>query len=219
MNTLKFSRFRGSFLGLLFILVIAFGCSIDGEDKVQEFESLKDSKNVSKLFNSLSEDPRLAEDFAQALQNSKSNKSTYANSEILLRSNNKWAQIVNGGGTLNASTEFFAGYYISFQAKESQEGEDVGVIEFSNEEGEVIGYGDIDCLYVVDNQAFIRFLVDSQYYYIGFQDNGEGSNADPDLYTDTYVNFSNPPCEDFEAFITSISGFTKEWTEGNVQVH
>lgn len=218
MKNFQFSMRGGSLLSLLILVVFALGCSMDGAENVQDFENLKGSENLSKVFNSLDANPEFAEDFREALDRSKQNPTSLIDAEIMLRSNKKWASIVNGGGNMNESTFYFSGYYISFQAKESQEGEDVGSIEFTDEEGEVVGYGVIDCLYVVGNEVFIRFVVDDSYYYIGFEDNGEGANADPDMYTDTYIGFGNPSCEDFADFIWGINGIDKVWYEGNVQV-
>ncbi|WP_026952478.1 hypothetical protein [Algoriphagus mannitolivorans] len=216
MKNFKFSMRGGSLLSLLILVVFALGCSMDGTEQIQDFDNLKNSENLSKVFNSLDANPEFAEDFREALERSKQNPSSLMDAEIMLRSNKKWASIVNGGGTQDNS--FFDGYYISFQAKESVDGMDVGMIKFSDEEGEVVGWAEVNCLFVIGNQAYIRFEIESIPYYIGFQDNGEGANADSDLYTGTWLNFGNPPCEDFADFITEEELMIYEWTEGNVQV-
>ena len=216
MKNFQFSMRGGSLLSLLILVVFALGCSMDGEENIQNIENLKGSENLSKVFNSLDANPEFAEDFREALERSKKELSSSMNAEVMLRSNKKWASIVNGGGT---QTDFlFEGNYISFQAKESVEGMDVGIIEFSNEEGEVQGWAEINCLYVMGNQAFIRFEIETVQHYIGFQDNGEGSNADSDLFTGIWFSFIGSPCEDFADFITEFDLMNEEWTEGNVQI-
>lgn len=217
MKNFQFSMRGGSLLSLLILVVFALGCSMDGAENIENIDNLKGSENLSKVFNSLDANPEFAEEFREALERSKKEPFSSMNAEVMLRSNKKWASIVNGGGTQDNS--FFDGYYISFQAKESVDGMDVGIIEFSNEEGEVQGWAEINCLYVMGNQAYIRFEVESIPYYLGFEDNGEGENADSDMFTGTYWAFGgNPPCEEFAVFITEFDLMNVEWTEGNVQV-
>jgi len=190
---------------------------MDGDENVKDLE-LKES--VSKRLGSLSESPKFMDDLIFSLKNTAPEKPTVG-VDLFAKSNKKWVAMTSGGGTINQSTYFFNGYVISFQAKEDSEGMDIGVIEFWDTEGNFIGEGMIDCLTVNGNRAFIRFVVDGDYYFIGFEDNGEGSGAEPDIYTDTLISLigSSLSCEQAEQeSLTYFGGYYKEWTEGNVQV-
>ncbi|RIW14627.1 hypothetical protein D0X99_13895 [Algoriphagus lacus] len=211
-------RFRGSFFGLLFVLVFAYGCSMDGD---QNEPDMNLNEDVAKRIASLSDSPDYMNELIDGLKRTAPDKYT-PGVDLFAKSNKKWVAMASGGGTINQSTFFFNGYVISFQAKEDSEGMDVGVIQFSDTEGNYIGEGAIDCLTVDGNRAFIRFVVDGSYYFIGFEDNGEGSNATPDVYTDTAISLigSALSCEEAEQiFLDFYGGYYKEWTEGNVQVH
>ncbi len=136
-----------------------------------------------------------------------------------------WAHMTSGGGQDLYPGSATSDFQISFQAKEDALGNDVGMVSWTDPTtGQIIAKGRVDCLYVTGNRAWIRYVANIPtpfHIYIGFEDNGEGSNAAVDRHTFIYggpVSPSNATCEDFANSNGFGTGFPVEWIRGNVQV-
>lgn len=235
---MKISRFLSSggyLVNLLLIMVMLVGCTLSDDENVLKSDSINDSDYVSADFRSIEDNPQLMEEFRNNLEKSLSNKSTFQETENLLKSNKKWVSKVHASGNMNLGHSysnntplFQSEYYISLDAKRSQDGEVVGVIRFKDIGGKTIGYADIICLDVRGKYAFIGFYVGANQYHIGFEDNGEGSKSIPDRYTNFHIPPGNVYCNIFATYImnTIFSPpeayayyFKYDWEKGNVQIN
>lgn len=145
---------------------------------------------------------------------------------LAVRSPDPWAYRATGGGQDLYPGSTTSDFQIAFQAKEDASGNDVGSVLWTDPTtGTIIQKGLVDCLYVQDNRAWIRYVVnigaDRFHTYIGFEDNGEGLQAAVDRHTYIYGGPFDPTnftCEFFANTNGFGTGFPVEWIRGNVQV-
>jgi hypothetical protein len=148
----------------------------------------------------------------------------------------QWIHNVSGGGQDLYPDSTTPTFNISFSAKEDAAGNIVGQVLWTYPDGTLISTGTVDSLYVIGNQAFVKYLVTAgdpigglggygtvgNYVFVGFEDNGEGANATPDRQTYIYYgtpNFVNYTAEDFANFVIPHGGgWAVEWVHGNIQV-
>lgn len=142
----------------------------------------------------------------------------------------RWVHNVTGGG--KDSYPGFEGdpnFEISFNARVDEDGYTDGKVEWYALDGSLISSGDVTCLEVRDNRAYISYNVvtgDGGGYgtpghsvLLGFEDNGEGVNEPADRQSYIYYALSsNYPCVPFADYVEATDGFPVEWVEGNVQV-
>lgn len=199
-------------------------CSMDGSD---DGADLKDSKlkesQISKSLGLLSDNKEFMDALAHQAKNS--NRAVDPGIDPFARTNKKWVAMASGGGQDLYPGSENPDFKITFTAKEDSEGNDVGKVNWTDTEGNVIASGVVDCLYVVGNRAWVRYVADLNgtlyHIYLGFEDNGEGANAEVDRHTFIYggpVNVANATCEYFAESNGFGTGFPVEWTRGNVQV-
>lgn len=224
----------GYMVNLLLIMVMLVGCTLSDDENVLKSDSINDTDNVSADFRSIEDNPQLMDEFRNNLEQSLSNKSTFQESEILMKSNKKWIAQVHASGNLNEGGPFitagslYEGFYISLHAKKSDDGEVFGYIRFSDKNGKDKGSIEVSCLDVRGKYAFIGFFVDSQEYHMGFEDNGEGAKSNPDRFTQYYKPSGPVSCDVFANYVLNTIGpipqsylsfFKFEWTKGNIQVN
>ena len=199
-------------------------CSMDGSDEGADLKNLKlKDSALSKNLTLLSENKEFLDALTQQAKNSKG--TVDPGIDPFARTNKKWVAMASGGGQDLYPGSENPDFVITFNAKEDSEGNDVGMVNWSDTEGNVIASGEVDCLFVEGNRAWIRYIADigGTFYhiYIGFEDNGEGANAELDRHTFIYggpVSEFNATCEDFAASDGFGNGFPVEWVRGNVQV-
>lgn len=199
-------------------------CSMDGSDDGADLKNSKLKNSVlSKNLSLLSENKEFLDALNQQAKNSKG--TVDPGIDPFARSNKKWVAMASGGGQDLYPDSENPDFVITFNAKEDSEGNDVGMVNWTDTEGNVIASGEVDCLYVEGNRAWIRYVADFggiiYHVYIGFEDNGEGANAEIDRHTYVYggpVSELNPTCEDFAGSDGFGTGFPVEWIRGNVQV-
>jgi hypothetical protein len=223
-TTIKFSMRKYAFLFFVSPLFL-FGCTLENSDQNPDLDklNLRNSQLIDKLL-PISED----KEFMNALKSAAMNPKNYVSPiiDINARTNKKWVAMASGGGLDLYPDSEEPNFEITFQAKEDAAGNDVGMVKWSNTNGDVIASGTVDCLYVDENKAWVRYVVEvgNQLHliWIGFEDNGEGANAELDRHTYIYGGpaaiFSYISCEDFANSNGFGHGFIVEWVRGNVQV-
>lgn len=211
------------YLFLLPLLIIA-GCNLDDTDQESLVDalSLKDS-SLNKTLPLLSENKEFLDGLRRMAANQTGKETPLE--DLNAKSNKKWVAMATGGGKDLYPDYEEPNFEITFTAREDAEGNDVGKVNWMDTEGNVIASGEVDCLYVEDNRAWMRYVADIDgdlwYIYIGFEDNGEGSNAELDRHTFIFgglVEYGGGSCEFFAATNGFGYGFPVEWVRGNVQV-
>jgi hypothetical protein len=116
----------------------------------------------------------------------------------------------------------------AFEASKSSDGSVIGEAEVKNRAIGVTFHIRIDCLNLISNVAVASGTVtaasgpgtavgDAEIF--GVQDNGEGTNAPPDLITPAFGN-TGIVCTDITAqALPGLSGLFNPVQEGNIQVH
>lgn len=131
----------------------------------------------------------------------------------------------NGQGTLNLPYMNGVPQHFSFHANTDKKGNVSGKFESKSPGQEIRIHGNITCLNILpdgktavmqgvvtqakDNGGF--GIVAGSIIYFSVQDNGEGSNAAPDQFSDYFGPVGNFNCFDFGVPLNPITG-------GNIQV-
>lgn len=228
MKILTKLRFGSTVFLLSFLILMVAGCSIDGENTSlqiddQQLIDLKNS-NISRL----SENPELMNALIRQAEKGLSENTVSPEMDFSARADKKWVATATGGGMNLYDGSEEPNFKFTFQAKEDNQGNDVGSILYMDTKGGKypVPVGEVDCLFVEENRAWIRFIVDLKesglfHIWVGFEDNGEGVNADPDRQTYVYgapYNERNGSCEYFAATNGFGYGFPVEFVRGNIQV-
>lgn len=224
MKKVKFVSFGKHVFMFSILSLFLAACSMDGSDEGADLKNSKlNDSSLSKNLSLLSENKEFLDAMAQQAKNP--NRTVDPGIDPFARTNKKWVAMASGGGQDLYPGSENPDFVITFNAKEDSEGNDVGKVNWSDTEGNVIASGEVDCLYVVGNRAFVRYLVDMGeeedfHIFIGFEDNGEGSNAEVDRHTFIYGAPASQDisCEYFAENIDGLGGFPVEWIRGNVQV-
>lgn len=209
---------------LLLPVLIFAGCNMDYSDSQTTLDELSlKSSSLSKGISLLSEN----KEFLEGLRSMAANPTgkEILSEDLNAKSNAKWVAMANGGGKDLYPDFEEPNFEITFNAREDADGNDVGKVNWKDIEGNVIASGEVDCLYVDGNRAWIRYVADIGgdlwYVYIGFEDNGEGSGAELDRHTFIFgglVEYGGGSCEYFAESNGFGYGFPVEWVRGNVQV-
>lgn len=145
----------------------------------------------------------------------------------------RWVHNVSGGGA-----DFYPGetddisFRITFHTRSDANGNVVGDVHWTFPDGRLASRGDVYCLDVRDNRAYMAYRVEAGEFggygvpgntvALGFEDNGEGSGAPADRQSFIYFGPGfDIDCVGFGDFVESGSpgsGFPVEWVRGNVQV-
>ena len=111
----------------------------------------------------------------------------------------------------------------SFNARQKKDGTVTGTLQVKSRGQNTTVHGNIDCLTVSGNQAFLNGVVtkanaDNPFniapddrLYFGVEDNGEGAGAPADAWTDVFVFGSDATCLDPGLALIANEG-------GNIQV-
>ncbi|WP_296705855.1 hypothetical protein [Algoriphagus sp.] len=211
---------------LLLPLLIFAGCNMDNSDQPSNLDelNLKDG-SVNKTLPLLSENKEFMDALRKMAAAPKGTEQTDV--ELYSKSNKKWVAMASGGGKDLYPDSDEPNFEITFSAREDADGNDVGKVNWKDTEGNVIASGEVDCLYVEGNRAWVRYVFEVEdvpfLIWIGFEDNGEGSKAESDRHTYIYgglkADFDYLSCEDFAASDGFGDGFPVEWVRGNVQVN
>ncbi|MDI1321362.1 MAG: hypothetical protein PSV36_01360 [Algoriphagus sp.] len=225
MKKVKFVSFGKHVFMFSILSFFLAACSMDGSDEGADLKNSKlNDSSLSKNLSLLSENKAFLDALANQAKNSKG--TVDPGIDPFARSNKKWVAMASGGGQDLYPGSENPDFLITFNAKEDSEGNDVGMVNWSDTEGNVIASGEVDCLYVEGNRAWVRYGVELNeelwLIWIGFEDNGEGANAEVDRHTYIYGGpasiYGSITCEDFGASDGFGNGFPVEWIRGNVQV-
>ena len=135
------------------------------------------------------------------------------------KSGNAPVQRISGGGTVDVTAGRST---YTFHASINGAGDVKGKFELHFSSSPVDVHGDVTCLVIDGNQAWLGGVITRSNTEGAFgvggeivwraEDNGEGKNADPDRVTSFFGGFNADFC------LTKFGSAITDWSNGNVQI-
>jgi len=135
---------------------------------------------------------------------------------------------VTGGGQY--TSDFFGVGTVAVHAVRHQDGTVTGQVEAHYPERGLRVHGEVDCLFVVGNRAYVSGVItnvegdpdglyysEGTYFILAIQDDGEGHNSNPDLVSVLIPSVNPLDCTD-PAAQNFADAFRSSLTHGNFQV-